>query len=237
MDTNCARVLQLFFPPPVLKAGHRFSRPPCDCSALIWPLSLQRSGRSLECECEACEPSASSCKLCFNISRWQSRAANCTGTVTVRANRSVSVPQLCPCVRTRRLRFQSPEQTCSHTSSCLCPPLVPRSLAFFSSVSWIALVCVLFYLFAFPQAPSLSFCWHVQWSVGQTGNAVSSKRHFSGQKKVTSVTKITGQVWLMMPMSKYCLGDHLLSLLLLYYLQHCSSHLVFLLHDSFYLKF
>lgn len=40
-----------------------------------------------------------------------------------------------------------------------------------------------FYLFAFPQAPSLSFCWHVHWSVGQTGNAVSSKWHFSGHKK------------------------------------------------------
>ena len=55
---------------------------------------------------EASEPSAEccrlprpSCKLCFNISRWQSRAASCTGTVTVRANRSVSVRQLCVRVR------------------------------------------------------------------------------------------------------------------------------------------
>lgn len=125
--------------------------------------------------------------------------------------------------------FPVTRATCSHTHSCLCPPLVLRIFFFFQYFLDCLSLCP-FYLFAFPQAPSLSFCWHVQWSVGQAGNAVSSKQHFSGQKNVTSVTKITGKIWLMMPMIKYCLWDHLLSLLLLYYLQHCPSYFVFLLY-------
>lgn len=92
--------------------------------------------------------------------------------------------------------------TCSHTPSCLCPPLVLEFGFFFFQCFLDCCSLCPFYLLAFPQAPSLSFCWHVQWSVGQTGNAVSRQQHFSAQKNMTSVTKITGQILLMMPMIK-----------------------------------
>lgn len=40
--------------------------------------------------------------------------------------------------------FPVTRATCSHTPSCLCPPLVLEFGFFFPSVSWIAVVCVLF---------------------------------------------------------------------------------------------
>lgn len=128
----CCLSFSSFFTDPVLKAltppppTPCFSRPPGDCPTLVWLLFAPMHRRNAQNRSALCTLAASSsswvrarsmraiagppplprpsCKLCFNISRWQSRAANCTGTVTVRSNRSVSVLQLClccPCVCAR----------------------------------------------------------------------------------------------------------------------------------------
>lgn len=114
------------------------------------------------------------CKLCFNISRWQRQHGSYTGTVTMRVNRSVFVPQLCmysPCICTCRTNLN--KQIFSHlytgSSSHTFPaqlhtPSLPPTCLFcnFFYASWFDLSNLFsFVCFCFSMLCCFSeLCWY-----------------------------------------------------------------------------
>ena len=143
-------------------------------------------------ECCCLTVTSPSCKLCLNISRWQSRPDSCTGTVTVTVNRSVSVLG-CVCTvhvsvpvgETSTSRFPRHLSTCSssltlpaHPSSpppppplLLPPPPLPCSSCCCSlDISWFGLGSVYLTVFVFASpccAAALSY-------VGMSGHILAT---------------------------------------------------------------
>lgn len=152
----------LMLPPPLCPCSRAVSLHPNSCLLPVRSASVRVPVclLSVECCCLIFLPLPPPSlpqppfKLCLNISRWQSRLANCTGTVTVTVSRSVS--QLCVfscCGETLTGRFScSSCLTFSRTTSSCCSSFSSSSLSGHFDAFWVfpgLLWVVLFFFFSF----------------------------------------------------------------------------------------